>query len=105
MLALAATRRLLSIDRRTSAPAHTGLLRGIELLAALPLATLEALAGSLAEQLGCRPETAIVREGEVGDRFYVIASGEVEVAGQHARARRRRSARSRSCATCRARPP
>ena len=49
VLALAATRRLLSIDRRTSAPAHTDLLRGIELLAPLPLATLEALAGSLAE--------------------------------------------------------
>jgi len=49
VLALAATRRLLSIDRRTSAPAHSDLLRGIELLAPLPLATLEALAGSLSE--------------------------------------------------------
>ena len=81
VLALAATRRLLSIDRRTSAPAHTDLLRGIELLAPLPLATLEALAGSLTE-LTVPAGTAIVREGEVGDRYYVIAKGEVEVAGK-----------------------
>ena len=81
VLALAATRRLLSIDRRTSAPAHTDLLRGIELLAPLPLATLEALAGSLTE-LTVPAGTAIVREGEVGDRYYVIAKGEVDVAGK-----------------------
>jgi MFS family permease len=81
VLALAATHRLLSIDRRTSAPAHTELLRGIELLAPLPLATLEALAGSLAE-LAVAAGTAIVREGDVGDRYYVIAKGEVDVAGK-----------------------
>jgi MFS family permease len=81
VLALTATRRLLSIDRRTSAPAHTELLRGIELLAPLPMATIEALAGSLAEQ-SVPAGTAIVREGEVGDRYYVIAKGEVEVAGR-----------------------
>jgi MFS family permease len=81
VLALAATRRLLSIDRRTSAPAHTELLRGIELLAPLPMATLEALAGSLAE-LSVPAGTVIVREGEGGDRYYVIAKGDVDVAGK-----------------------
>ena len=81
VLALAATRRLWSIDRRTSAPAHTELLRGIELLAPLPMATLEALAGSLAE-LSVPAGTVIVREGEVGDRYYVIAKGDVDVAGK-----------------------
>jgi len=81
VLALAATSRLRSIDRRTTAPAHLELLRGVDLLGALPLPTLEALAGSLIER-SLPAGTDIVREGEAGDRYYVIAEGEVDVAGK-----------------------
>jgi MFS family permease len=81
VLALAATSRLRSIDRRTAAPAHLELLRGVDLLGALPARTLEALAGSLVER-SLPAGTEIVREGEAGDRYYVIADGEVEVAGK-----------------------
>ena len=81
VLAVAATTRLRSIDRRTAAPAHVELLRGVDLLAALPVATLEALAGFLIEQ-SLPAGTEIVRTGEVGDRYYVIADGEVDVAGK-----------------------
>lgn len=80
-LALAAAVRLRSIDRRTVAPAHLELLSGIDLLSALPLPTLESLAGALVEQ-SFPAGTEIVREGETGDRYYVIADGEIEVAGK-----------------------
>jgi MFS family permease len=81
VLALAAAGALRSIDRRTAAPVHLELLRGIDLLAALPSATLESLAGSLVE-LTAAAGAEIVREGESGDRYYVIAAGEVDVAGK-----------------------
>lgn len=81
VLALVAATTLRSIDRRTAAPVHLELVRRIDLLGALPAATLESLAGSLIE-LSLPAGTEIVREGEAGDRYYVIAEGEVEVAGK-----------------------
>ncbi len=81
VLALGAASSLRSIDRRTAAPAHLGLLRTIDLLSALPGATLESLARSLSE-ITLQAGTVIVREGETGDRYYVVSSGEVEVAGR-----------------------
>ena len=81
VLALGAASSLRSIDRRTAAPAHLGLLRSIDLLSALPGATLESLARSLSE-IALHAGTVIVREGETGDRYYVVSSGEVEVAGR-----------------------
>ena len=84
ILALAAATRLRSIDRRATPPLHLELLHGIDLLARLPAATLEALAGSLVE-VPFPAGTEVVREGAVGDRYYVIAEGEVEVAGPEAR--------------------
>ncbi len=81
VLALVAATSLRSIDRRTAAPAHLGLLRTIDLLSALPGATLESLARSLTE-IALKAGTVIVREGETGDRYYVVSSGEVEVAGR-----------------------
>jgi MFS family permease len=80
-LALLASARLRSIDHRTAAPAELQLLQGVPLLAALPLATLELLAGSLTEVR--HPAGAVViREGEGGDRFYVVGAGEVEIGGK-----------------------
>lgn len=81
VLALAATGRLRSIDRRTGAPIHLELLRRIDLLSALPAATLESLAGSLID-VSLPAGAEVVREGDVGDRYYVVAEGEVEVAGK-----------------------
>ncbi len=80
LLAIAATTRLRSIDARTAAPEHLGLLRANDLLGGLPATTLESLARSLVE-VSVAAGTAVVREGEAGDRYYVIANGEVEVAG------------------------
>jgi MFS family permease len=78
---LLAARRLAEIDRTTSAPEPTPLLRGVPLLAVLPEPVLEFLAAS-AGRITAAAGEAILREGEVGDRFYVIESGEVEILGR-----------------------
>jgi len=73
--------RLAAIDRTTVAPAHTALLRGVPLLGVLPEPVLEFLATSAMPFAATAGET-IIREGETGDRFYVIESGEVEILGR-----------------------
>lgn len=54
------------------------LLREVTAFAELPLTAFERLAGGL-EPLSFEPGATIMREGEPGDRFVVIVSGEVEV--------------------------
>jgi MFS family permease len=54
------------------------LLREVSVFAELPLTAFERLIGGL-EPLAFEPGEAILREGEPGDRFVVIESGEVEV--------------------------
>jgi MFS family permease len=71
-------RRLVAIDVVSPAPAGLDLLRGVPFLAPLPAPTLEALAGRL-ERVRVPAGAPIVARGERGDRFYVIADGEVEV--------------------------
>jgi CRP-like cAMP-binding protein len=51
----------------------------LPLFAPLPAATVEHLARSL-QPVRVVAGEQIVREGEPGDRFYIVASGEVEVA-------------------------
>jgi hypothetical protein len=72
-------RTLVSIDAASPAPAGLDLLRNVPFLAPLPAPTLEALAGRL-ERVRVPAGATIVRRGERGDRFYVIADGEAEVA-------------------------
>lgn len=60
-------------------PASVELLRGVEILAPLGLSTLDRLARSLVE-VRLPAATEIVRQGEPGDRFYIIEAGEAEVA-------------------------
>lgn len=55
-----------------------GLLRGVPFLAPLAVATIENLAVRATELPMERGET-VIRQGDHGDRFYVIAAGAVEV--------------------------
>jgi MFS family permease len=72
------------IDLVIEPPSGLGLLRGVPLLALLPEPTLEALARS-AVRIEAAPGEAVIREGDPGDLFYIVESGEVEVTkeGRH----------------------
>jgi Cyclic nucleotide-binding domain/Transmembrane secretion effector len=73
-------RRLAAVDRAAAAPAEPlELLRASPLFALLRPAVLEGLAARL-EPLPVEAGAAVVREGEVGDRFYLLADGQMEVA-------------------------
>src|SRR4030081_3581356 len=61
---------------RSSAPSHE--LARIELLAGLPGQTIARLAERM-EREEIAPGTAVVREGEHGDRFYVVFAGMLSV--------------------------
>jgi MFS family permease len=79
LAALVAGRELLTIDRHATVPVvEIGLLRSLPLFAPLDPPTLEALARSLVP-LQAPAGTVVVREGAPGDRFYVVAAGEIRV--------------------------
>jgi MFS family permease len=80
-LALITRPRLRMLDRTTAAPAATALLRRVPMLAALPEPVVERLARE-AVDVSFRAGTPILREGEAGDRFYVVRSGTVEIVGR-----------------------
>ncbi len=54
------------------------LLRGNSIFAPLPVATLERLSLDLVP-VECPADSEVITQGDAGDRFYVIESGEVEV--------------------------
>ena len=83
-IVLFGTRGLQRIDLTALAPAGLELLRGVSLLALLPEPTLERLARSLV-RVEAAPGDVVIREGDSGDRFYVIETGSVEVTkeGRH----------------------
>jgi hypothetical protein len=64
------------------------LIRGHPLFAALPPAVIEGLAHELV-RLAVRPGEVVIAEGDVGDRFYLIAAGDLDisVAGEYIRTR------------------
>ena len=71
--------RLNAIDRTAEVPVERlDLLRASPIFAPLPGATLEQLAGAL-EEVRARAEEEIVRQGEPGDRFYLIKDGTLDV--------------------------
>jgi MFS family permease len=78
LLALAAWGSLRRIDAATAPSPVVALLRGVPLFAPLSLPALERLAAA-ASPVEVRAGTELVREGEAGDRFYVVESGDVEV--------------------------
>jgi len=88
LVVLARWRALATLEANTPVPEREyRLLRGVGMLAPLPVARLEELARHLVP-VHIAEGDPIIREGEVGDRFYVIGSGEVEVT-ERGRFRRR----------------
>lgn len=78
-VALLSGKRLLEIDRHADVPVvEIGLLRSMSLFASLPPPTLEMLARAL-KRLEIPAGTVVIRQGDPGDLFYVIADGEAEV--------------------------
>jgi MFS family permease len=79
ILAALLWRRLSALDHRAAPPVRElELLRGIEIFRPLPPPILEGLAGAMVP-MRVEAGREIVREGEAGDRFYVIADGQVAV--------------------------
>ncbi len=72
-------RPLLAVDSTAIVPAVTiALLRSIGIFRALPVAALEGISHSAVDVQMAAGET-IIREGDVGDRYYAIADGSVDV--------------------------
>jgi MFS family permease len=78
-------RRITALDADVIAPTkEIALLRTMPLFKPLPATTIDELALKLIP-VRAEPGTQIIREGDHGDRFYVIESGEVDVSanGEH----------------------
>ncbi len=74
------SRRLLAVDRLAVAPdaEMLALLRSLEIFAPLRPTVLERLVGEL-EPLVLEQGIVVIQQGDVGDRFYVIAEGDAAV--------------------------
>jgi MFS family permease len=79
-------RGLARIDRTSLVPEGLEILRGVPMLSVLPESVLERLAKG-SEVVTVPAGTDVFREGDAGDRFYVIESGRVDVSirGEHVR--------------------
>lgn len=84
--AVVALRGVLGADAVALPIVELARLRALPIFAPLDAATLEGLARCL-EPLELAAGSAVVREGERGDLFYVVADGELEVTvrGEHVR--------------------
>jgi MFS family permease len=58
--------------------ADIDVLRGVRMLGALPVATIEQLGGGL-EHAAFAPRATVFRQGDPGERFYIVESGRAEV--------------------------
>jgi MFS family permease len=78
LLAALAWRRLRSLDAPVPEGWKLSLVGGVPFLRTLPLPTLERLAERV-EPVTVPAGDVVVSEGEPGDRFYVVRSGELDV--------------------------
>ena len=81
VLAAASWWRLRALDRTVGVHDDAvGLLRRVPMLRPLPLPSVEQLARGL-EPVDVAAGGVVFRQGDVGDRYYVVESGDVEVVG------------------------
>jgi MFS family permease len=81
VLALLAWRRLVEVDRSTPGPAaELAVIDSVPMLTPLSLAAKEHLATALVPMSVAAGEV-VIREGDTGDRFYIVADGELEIRG------------------------
>lgn len=81
VLAILSLRRLRGMDRTVDVlDDDIGLLQRVPMFRTLPLPSIEQLARGL-EPLGVPAGAAVFTQGEVGDRYYVIETGEADVVG------------------------
>jgi MFS family permease len=78
VLALSSLPALARIDARAALPERIALLRGVPFLSPLPEATLERISSLLGATTVAAAE-AVFDQGEHGDRFYLIETGEAAV--------------------------
>jgi MFS family permease len=79
VIALIGWRALRAVDAVAVVPAdRLALLRSIPMFAPLPVPTIERLARS-AVRIAVPAGALIIRQGDVGDRFYVLETGTVEI--------------------------
>ena len=81
VLALIAWRRLVEVDRMTPGPtAELAVIDSVPMLTPLSLAAKEHLATALVPMSAAAGEV-VIRAGDTGDRFYIVADGELEIVG------------------------
>ena len=81
ILVVAAWRRLRHLDRHMGElDKEIALLHGVPMLQPLPLPAIEQLARGL-EPVHVPAAQAVFRQGDPGDRFYVIEAGAADVIG------------------------
>jgi MFS family permease len=78
VLAALTWRRLVAIDAEVHAPPELELLQGVPIFAALHGPALERLAAHLVP-VHAKAGSEVIRQGDRGDRFYVVGEGELEV--------------------------
>jgi CRP-like cAMP-binding protein len=78
ILAVLLRSRLTQLDDVPVPERELALLRGIDLFHPLPAPTLESLARALVP-LRVQAGEEVFRQGDLGDRYYIVAEGEVEI--------------------------
>jgi MFS family permease len=78
VLTVATYRRLAAIDRTAAPSSELGLIADVPMFEPLSLAAKESLAASLVP-VSVEPGEHVIRAGEIGDRFYLVAEGELDI--------------------------
>jgi len=84
VLALATYRRLVEIDLTAAPRAELALVGAVPMFAPLSLAAKERIAAGLTP-VSVAPGQRVIEAGETGDRFYLVADGELDVEAGSAR--------------------